>query len=206
MSSMRKPSEVLHHSGVGLRRWRVEDAGAILGLVTGASEHLVPWMPWASGYTAEQAEEFAVRSQTEWGSGEAFNYAVIAPGGRIAGSASMMARIGPGGLEIGYWLHPEFVGRGLVRRAVSALVDEAFRIGADRVEIVHDVANVRSGAVPKALGFTEVERRSPRKPLTPGETGLDVVWRRLAPGSAPLPGGSGADHSRRRSRSESEKD
>lgn len=203
---MRKPSEVLHHSGVGLRRWRVEEAGTMLGLVTESVDHLAPWMPWAIGYTAEHAEEFVVRAQAEWESGKAFHYAIIAPGGRVAGSAAMMARIGPGGLELGYWLHPDFVGLGIVRRAVTALVTEAFRIGVVRLEIVHDVANVRSGAVPKALGFTEVGRCRPRESLAPGEAGLGVVWRLEAPGSLPLPAESGTENPQWTVTPESEKD
>jgi hypothetical protein len=48
------------------------------------------------------------------------------------------------------------------------------------VEIVTDVANTRSAAIPKRLGFTVVDRRPPQEPITSGEDGLDVVWR-LAP-------------------------
>jgi len=47
----------------------------------------------------------------------------------------------------------------------------------DRVEIVHDLANTRSGAVPQRLGFTEVERRSRTQPAAAGESGVEVVWR-----------------------------
>jgi RimJ/RimL family protein N-acetyltransferase len=88
-----------------------------------------------------------------------------------------MARIGPGGLEIGYWLHPSYVGRGAATMAVSLLAAEAFRAGANRVEIVTDVANLRSAAVPRRLGFVEVARRSPQEPSAPSEEGLDIVWR-----------------------------
>jgi RimJ/RimL family protein N-acetyltransferase len=97
--------------------------------------------------------------------------------GRLAGAASLMARIGPGGLELGYWLHPDHVGQGVATRASSLLVAEAFRTGAERVEIVTDVANTRSAAIPRRLGFTLVDRRPPQEPVTPGEDGLDVIWR-----------------------------
>ncbi|MHA6782362.1 GNAT family N-acetyltransferase [Pseudonocardia saturnea] len=100
---------------------------------------------------------------------------------RVVGACSMTARIGPGGREIGYWLHPAHTGHGFVTAAVGALTAEAFRIGADRVEIVHDAANTRSGAVPRRLGFAEVARRPPQEELSSGEAGEDVVWRRCAP-------------------------
>ncbi len=70
------------------------------------------------------------------------------------------------------------VGQGVMTRAVAALIDEAWRIGAGHVQIVHDEANISSGAIPYRLGFTEVDRRSPpQQPVTPAEVGVDVVWR-----------------------------
>jgi len=77
------------------------------------------------------------------------------------------------------------VGRGLVTRATALLVAESFRVGADRVEIVTDVANVRSAAVATRLGFVEVARRPAQEPVTRAETGTDIVWRRTRTGEDP---------------------
>jgi ribosomal-protein-serine acetyltransferase len=162
---------------VTLRRWREMDATTLYEVVQESLEHLRPWMAWvADGYSMAAATEFVADTQDEWARGASFNYAIFVSG-RLAGAASLMARIGPGGLEIGYWLHPAYVGRGVATRTVSLLVTEAFRTGANRVEIVTDVANFRSAAVPRRLGFTEVERRPPQEPVTPGEDGLDIIWR-----------------------------
>ena len=87
-----------------------------------------------------------------------------------------MARIGPGGLEIGYWVHRAFTRRGLATAAAAALVEQAFRLpGVNRLEIVHDELNVASGGVPRKLGFTEVGRRAIEAP-PPAGTGVGVVW------------------------------
>jgi ribosomal-protein-serine acetyltransferase len=162
---------------VTLRRWRDTDVAALHEVVQESLEHLRPWMAWvADGYPLEAAANFVAATQDEWAQGKAFNYAIFVSG-RLAGAASLMARIGPGGLEIGYWLHPAHTGRGVATRAASLLVAEAFRSGADRVEIVTDVANFRSAAIPKRLGFTDVERRPPQEPVTSGEDGLDIIWR-----------------------------
>jgi ribosomal-protein-serine acetyltransferase len=90
-----------------------------------------------------------------------------------------MRRIGSGGLEIGYWLHPAYTGRGLATAATAALVGQAFALpGIDRVEIVHDQANTASGGIPRRLGFTEIQRRTRTQGgLAPGEVGIEVVWR-----------------------------
>ena len=86
-----------------------------------------------------------------------------------------MTRFGPGALEIGYWLTRERSGNGLATRAAALLTDEAFRVGADRVVIVHDDHNDRSRAIPVRLEFTELGTK-PR----PGG-GTNVVWWRAAP-------------------------
>ena len=162
---------------VTLRRWREQDAPVLHRVVQESMAHLRPWMAWvADGYPPEAAVAFVAATARDWEAGTAFNYAIHVSG-RVVGAASLMARIGSGGLELGYWLHPGHVGRGVATRAASLLAAEAFRTGADRVEIVTDVANTRSAAIPKRLGFRLVERRPPQEPLTPGEDGLDVVWR-----------------------------
>ncbi|NJC67272.1 GNAT family N-acetyltransferase [Planosporangium flavigriseum] len=185
---MRAAAEFLEHDGVRLRRWRVDDVDAVLRVVSESLDHLAPWMPWAAnGYGRADAAAFVERSQADWRAGTAYNYAIIAPDDiapddtapddTVVGSCGLMARIGAGGLEIGYWLHPCYTGRGIVTRAVKALIEEAFQVGADRVEIVHDAANERSGAVPRRLGFVEIaRRRPPQEPVTSGEAGEDVIW------------------------------
>ena len=88
-----------------------------------------------------------------------------------------MTRCGPGGLEIGYWVHRAYVGRGLATAAAAALVEQAFGLpGVDWVEIVHDELNVASGQIPRKLGFTEAGRR-PLDPPPPSGTGTGVAWR-----------------------------
>jgi hypothetical protein len=80
---------------------------------------------------------------------------------------------------MGYWLHPEWTGRGLATMSAAALLHQRFALaGIDRIEIHHDAANLASGAIPRRLGFIEVERRqAPDGPATPGEVGVEVIWR-----------------------------
>jgi ribosomal-protein-serine acetyltransferase len=175
---MDKPAEILTHGPVRLRRWRATDADAFYQLVMESLEHLRPWMPWATGYTYEDAVTFTAQCEQHWESGIAYQYAITTYD-VVVGSCGLTRRIGPGGLEIGYWLHPTHTGRGLATAAAAALVRQAFASAdINRVEIVHDVANTASGEVPRRLGFTQIERRSQSgEPLTSGQAGVEVVWR-----------------------------
>ncbi len=171
-----RPDEVIENGDVTLRRYREDDVGALLSAVTESLNHLRPWMPWAANYSRESAEEFVASSNQSWDDGTVYNYA-ITTGGALAGGVGLMARIGPGGLEIGYWVHQAYTRRGLATAAAAALVEQAFRLpGVERVEIVHDELNVASGGVPRKLGFTEDERR-PLEPPAAAGTGVGVVWR-----------------------------
>ena len=89
--------------------------------------------------------------------------------GRRGGGGRQRAASAPGAdaLEIGYWLRPGFVGRGIVTTAARLLTTAAFTVdGIERVEIWHGPANTASGAVPARLGFSVV-----------GEVDGDRVWR-----------------------------
>jgi len=176
-----RPNELIEHAPVTLRRFRPDDLEALFLAVTESLAHLRPWMPWAADYSLASAEEYLAGSVKSWDEGTEYNYAVLtaSPDGRgtLAGVAGLMTRIGPGGLEIGYWVHRGYVRRGLATAATAALVEQAFRLpGVDRVEIVHDELNVASAGIPRKLGFTEVGRR-PLDFRPPAGSGTGVVWR-----------------------------
>jgi len=175
---MNQPCEVLTCGPARLRRWRASDAETVYRVVMESLEHLLPWMPWASGYSRDDAVQFTSQSEQDWESGVAYQYAITTDD-VIVGSCGLMRRIGPGGLEIGYWLHPAHTGRGLATAAAAALVGQAFALpDIERVEIVHDQANTASGGIPRRLRFTEIERRTRAQgPTAPGEAGIEVVWR-----------------------------
>jgi RimJ/RimL family protein N-acetyltransferase len=171
----KRPNELIEHAPVTLRRYREDDLDALFDAVTESIDHLRPWAPWAAGYSRASAEQHLASSIQHWDDGTEYNYA-ITTAGALAGSIGLMARIGPGGLEIGYWVHRAYTRRGLATAASAALVEQAFGLpGVDRVEIVHDELNIASAGVPRKLGFTEVGRR-PLDFRPPAGSGTGVVW------------------------------
>ena len=172
----KRPNELIEHAPVTLRRFRADDLDALFQAVTESLDHLRPWMPWAADYSRASAEEYLAGSVKGWDEGTEYNYAIMT-GGTLVGGIGLMTRFGPGGLEIGYWVHRAYTGRGLATAATAALIGQAFGLpGVDWLEIVHDELNVASGQIPRKLGFTEVGRR-PLDPPTPEGTGIGIVWR-----------------------------
>jgi ribosomal-protein-serine acetyltransferase len=179
-----RPPEVVRVGGTELHRWRTADAAALYAAVTSSLDHLRPWMPWAARYEATAAADYTTTCEVAWANREHFDYRIAtadAPAA-VLGSASLMARLGPAALEIGYWVRADAVRQGLATRAAAALTVAGLALpGVTRVEIWHDVCNTASAAIPARLGFTRagdccrIPGSNPEGAAT-DETGLLAAW------------------------------
>ena len=88
--------------------------------------------------------------------GKMFRYAVFDAAEEILlGENMLLARVGPGGLEIGYWTHRDAIGKGFASEATAAMIRAAFEIEkVERVEIMCAPDNKPSAVIPSRLGFT----------------------------------------------------
>lgn len=150
--------------GAGLRPWRTADAPALRRALTASEAHLRRWTPWVidgRGPGQSLAARLAAHARaftdgTEW------VYGIFAPDdATVLGGCGLYPRVGPGALEVGYWLAVHATGRGLATAAVRALTALAFAAPAvERLEIRCDPRNVVSARVPARLGFRVDERAS----------------------------------------------
>lgn len=181
---MEKPAEHLVCDGFELRRWCRFDVEAIAQAIEESRDHLLPWSILAKGDTKEVAGDLVAQALVEWDQGKSYKYAIIA-NESIAGGCGMMRRIGPGGLEIGYWLHRNWTGKGLATRAVAALLESGFLLnGVNHFQIRHDAANHSSEAVARRLEFVQVGRiaaLASGATFTSGESGVTLIWQKNRP-------------------------
>ena len=140
-----------------LRCYDPSDAQLIADSVMESLEHLKPWMPWA--HNEPEPIQFKVerlkRFRAQFDLGEGFVYGIFdQEETRVLGSTGLHPRIGERQLEIGYWLHKDFINKGLVTESTAALVKVAFEIiHIHRLEIHCDPGNFASAAIPRKLGF-----------------------------------------------------
>jgi ribosomal-protein-serine acetyltransferase len=139
-----------------LRRLEESDADELYRLIEANREYLARWLPWASGLTYEGSVEFIRTVRRQEASNDGFQAALVSEG-RIVGIAGFHSVNWPHrSTTIGYWLAEAHQRRGLMSRAVRALVDHAFGVwDLHRVEIQAAVDNHRSRAIPERLGFRE---------------------------------------------------
>ena len=160
-----------------LRTWREDDAEALAVAISSCLDHLLPWMPWAAfePLAIEERLKLIREWDEQWQQGNGVVYGVFLDGA-IVGGSGFHQRIGPGAIEIGYWVHADHTRRGFASEATAALTDVAFtREDIERVEIHHDRANAPSAGVPRALGY-ELVRETPDAVDAPGEEGVDCTW------------------------------
>ncbi|MFJ4090658.1 GNAT family N-acetyltransferase [Kitasatospora sp. NPDC089913] len=175
-----RPPELLRPAGgITLRRRSPAQSLALNAAVRADLDHLRPWLEWAAEPpTAARTAELTEAGMAAWEAGTDFIYLVglDAEPGRVIGSFGLHRRIGPGALEIGYWVGTDHVGRGIATAAARALTAAAFALpGIHRVEIHCDPANTASAAVARRLGF-RLDRTVDAPVRAPGETGRKQIW------------------------------
>jgi ribosomal-protein-serine acetyltransferase len=113
---------------VVVRPWVEDDAPAMERAFAESQEHLRPWMAWAAGPAAGVAwRRRWIREQNEAeASGGDRVRGAFAADGTLVGAGGLHARLGPGALELGYWVHAAWTRRGVATAMVAALCDEAF--------------------------------------------------------------------------------
>ncbi|MGI9117140.1 MAG: GNAT family N-acetyltransferase [Gaiellales bacterium] len=179
------------YGDVVVRRWREDEADALRDAILASAQHLRPRMVWLDEWSAETCDPAGTvaRWNRVWEDGGDL-VAAIEVDGALAGSVGLHWRIGPRGLEIGYYLFPAWTGRGLATIASGLCTDLAFRDRAiDVVRILHDVSNGPSEGIPRRLGYALIEDAPSTRPQAPADVGVDRIWeigRAAWPGYASL--------------------
>jgi RimJ/RimL family protein N-acetyltransferase len=140
-----------------LRCYQPTDGPLLAESITESVEHLRPWMPWAHAEPepVEEKVKRVKRFRGEFDLGQNFIYGIFNPEEtKLVGGTGLHPRIGGEALEIGYWIHKDYINQGLVTESTAALVKVAFEIvHVHRLEIHCDPGNTASAAIPRKLGF-----------------------------------------------------
>jgi RimJ/RimL family protein N-acetyltransferase len=162
-----------------IRCYEPRDAPLLKDAVDSSLEHLRAWMLWAHAAPQPLDETIALvkRFRSTFDAGEDFTYGIFAADeSELLGGTGLMPRIGPGGLEIGYWVRASATRQGVATESSAALARAGIEIcGADRIEIRIDPGNEASLGVPRKLGFVEEARLRRRLPSPEGEAQRDVT-------------------------------
>jgi RimJ/RimL family protein N-acetyltransferase len=162
-----------------IRCYEPSDAPLLKEAIDSSLEHLQPWMPWAldEPQTLEQKVALIEYFRSSFEGGENFTYGIFrADEAELIGGTGLHPRVGPGGLEIGYWVRASATRRGFVTESTAALTRVGLEIcEADRIENRIEPRNEASFGVPRKLGYVEEATLRRRLPGREGGPLRDVT-------------------------------
>ncbi|MBC6450743.1 GNAT family N-acetyltransferase [Actinokineospora xionganensis] len=124
--------------------------------IDSAREYLSVWLPWVDRIVdAESAGAWLQNYADRQAAGEGRIFGIRVGGKLLGGALFRTFDQRFGNCEVGVWLAPEAVGRGLVTRAVRLMIEWAVEErGMARVEWQAAAGNTRSLATAERIGFT----------------------------------------------------
>lgn len=137
-----------------LRRWRPEDADALRAALDESDAHLRPWIPFMKDEprTLAQTKSWIEDLVAHHDAQTALRYGAWR-GDELIGEVLLIDRVGPGRLELGYWIRASAVGQGFATESAQAMVTLAFdRLRISEVRLVVDAGNGPSLKVAERLG------------------------------------------------------
>ena len=163
-----------------IRCYHPADAPLLSASVYESLDHLRPWMPWASHEpeSLESRIQRLRRYRADFDSDRDYIYGIFDPQETtVLGGAGLHSRTDDEAREIGYWIHVDYLDRGLATESSAALVRVGFEVnGLSRIEIRCDPENVRSAAVPRKLGFIHEATLRRRAYTSDGRPRDTMIW------------------------------
>jgi len=157
-SKISNPAYRIETDRLVVRCYHPSDAQMLADSVTESLEHLKPWMPWAhlEPTSIEERVNHLKRFRGLFDLQRDYVYGIFNKEENcLLGGTGLHTRLSENELEIGYWIHKDFVKQGLTTESTAALIKVAFEIiHIHRIEIHCDPANLASASIPRKLGFT----------------------------------------------------
>ena len=163
-----------------MRCWQPTDAPLLAAAVEASLEHLREWMSWVAGEPKSLDERVALLRtfRAAFDKDEGYIYGIFnRDESAVIGGSGLHRRDEGNCLEIGYWIHVDYIGRGLATEIAAALTKAAFHIhGVDWVEIRCDPNNIRRASVPRKLGYTHEATLRQRRTTPQGKVEGTMIW------------------------------
>lgn len=162
-----------------IRCYQPSDAQLLADSVRDSVEHLKPWIPWVHNEPEpfEEKVKRVLRFRGSFDMQQDYVYGIFnREETRLLGGTGLHTRLNEKQLEVGYWIHRDFIKQGFAVESAAALVKAAFEIiRVHRIEIHCDPRNHASAAVPRKLGFTHEGTLRAKTPFLDGWSD-SMIW------------------------------
>lgn len=158
------PSRRITTPRLALRLLQERDIPAVFAMF--ADPQMERFLPFRSWQNIDDAKAWHQKAQDGFAGRNLMQWIVVDPvSDEMIGSCRLFGiDLDEGMAELGYSLHPQYWGKGIMGEALNALLDVLFdELGMRRIEAGADVRNTPSHKLLMALGFThEATRRQCR--------------------------------------------
>jgi ribosomal-protein-serine acetyltransferase len=136
-----------------LRTYEVEDASALFAVIHNNREHLRTWLVWVdSTQSIKDTEQFILDSLYQLESQEGIAMGIFYKGKLIGGIGMLNRNHQLKQAHIGYWLHKDFEGEGLMSLSAAHFISYVFKeLDLNKIEIRFLTDNKRSAALANRL-------------------------------------------------------
>ena len=180
LGSSTVPHERLESERLVIRCWSPQDAPLFKAALDSSLPELQRWIPWARNEPSplDVLEDRLRGYEDDFFAGRSALFALMdLDETEVLGGAGLYRRVGPGALEIGYWVRSDQAGQGLATEAAQAMTDVGFMLtGSERMEIHCDPLNRPSIAVPEKLGYELAETWVDHAVGPTGEPRDTMIW------------------------------
>ena len=145
----------LHSSRLEFRAPTPDDADFMNPAILASMSSLQPWMSWAkTPPSMDETRLYCRRALLEWHDRESLDYRLFLGDQFVGNCAVHTINWQLPGAQLGYWLHLDFQGKGLMNEAVERLTRFAFdELKLVRLEIRCNARNEASAGVAIRAGF-----------------------------------------------------
>jgi ribosomal-protein-serine acetyltransferase len=155
--------------GVRLTLTVASEAEEVFAIVDRERDRLREWLPWVDSTTDVDVERRFLETVEVSNDDNSGVHATIRDDSGVLGMIGLRFSPLHQSAEVGYWLSEAAVGRGVMTRAVAALVDVTFGVlQLHRFELLAATGNRRSRAVAERLGMTQEGIRREAEELASG--------------------------------------
>ncbi|MCD6048492.1 MAG: rimL [Gammaproteobacteria bacterium] len=145
---------------VYFRPYKLNDIESRFEAIKESEDYLLPWIPWAKGYTLEACKSWVQGAHEAWENGKDYCFAIIdAASEEYIGEVKLLnvhRAYFESKAAVGYWVRKSYAGKGIAVEALKWMTAYAFReLGLYRVEIMIMPENEKSLRVARKAGAKE---------------------------------------------------
>lgn len=147
-------TKVLRTRRLRLEPNSIQHAEAMWLAASESMEQLKPWLYWTASASLDEVVAWAKICERKWGDNNAWTFAIVFDGRAIGtiGIDDVDRQTLRG--DVGYWIHSDYTGEGLMTEAGAAVVHFGFEeIGLHRLQLEAGTENIASIKVAEKLGF-----------------------------------------------------